>query len=256
MIHINLKDKLLNNSKWYVFPFLLLLLACPTEDDPPKESYDCIDNSCVDPGDGTGEYDTCPESCMSSEEFIQMGWADLSVGSYEDALNNFDEALSIDSLNVSASMGKAWCMFFMDSGSTLDSMKILFEKGVSDSTWSADAYCGLSIVTFAQGHYTTAIAYADLLLSIDPVYVLEFYTEIDYHDILLVKAQSQYFTQNYVDAYTTLTDGDIVDDSLDPDQEESWEVNGIQYPTFESALSAVIASVTSEYDSEGFISNP
>jgi tetratricopeptide (TPR) repeat protein len=228
MIKMKLNEIKLNNSKWYIFPFLLLLLACPTEDDPPEP-----------PAPGP-------------EVYIQEGWADISAGSHEDALGNFDVALTLDPENIEATMGKAWSLLFLDSGNTLDLIKYLLEKGVSDSTWSADAYCGLSIVAFAQGNYTTAITYADILLSADPIYVFEYFSEIDFHDILLVKAQSQFLTQNYMDAYTTLSS--ISDVGLDPDQEESWVVNGISYPSFESALVALIALVTTEYDSGGFIS--
>ena len=39
------------------------------------------------------------------------------------------------------------------------------------------------------------------------------------------------------------------------DSQESWEVNGVIYLTFESALSALIALVTQQYDSGGYISN-
>ena len=230
MIEMKITKNLLNNLQWYIFPFLLLLLACPTEDEPPEP---------LPPG---------------PEVYNQEGWSNISSGSYEDALDNFDVALTVDPENIEATMGKAWSLLFIDSGSTLDLMKYLFEKGVSDTTWSADAYCGLSIVAFAQGNYTTAITYADILLSADPTYVFEYFSEIDFHDILLVKTQSQYLTQNYMDAYTTLSS--ISDDSLDPDQEESWIVNGISYPSFESALAALIASITSEYDSGGFISYP
>ena len=230
MIEMKITKNLLNNLQWYIFPFLLLLLACPTEDDLPEPP---------DPG---------------PEVYNQEGWSNISSGSYEDALDNFDVALTVEPENIEATMGKAWSLLFIDSGSTLDLMKYLFEKGVSDTTWSADAYCGLSIVIFAQGNYTTAITYADILLSADPTYIFEYFSEIDFHDILLVKTQSQYLTQNYMDAYTTLSS--ISDDSLDPDQEESWIVNGISYPSFESALAALIASITSEYDSGGFISYP
>ena len=112
----------------------------------------------------------------------------------------------------------------------------------------------MSIVSFAQGNYTTAIAYADSLLSIDPNYVFENFSEIDYYDILLVKAQAQFLTLDYLGANMTMSQ---INPSLylDPDQ-DSWEVNGTQYFSFESALSAVISSVTLQYDSEGFISNP
>ena len=230
MIKMKRTDNLLNNSKWYIFPFLLFLLACPAEDDPPEPTP---------PG---------------PEVYIQEGWADLSAGSHDDALDNFDEALVVDPDNIEAAMGKAWSLLFIDNGSTLDLMRYLFEKGVSDSTWSADAYCGLSIVTFAQGNYTTAINYADILLSADPNYVFEYFSEINFRDILLVKAQAQYLTQNYIDAYTTISQ--ISDDSLDPDNEESWQVNEIYYPSFESALAAMIALVTAVYDSGVFISNP
>ncbi|SVD01364.1 uncharacterized protein METZ01_LOCUS354218, partial [marine metagenome] len=143
---MKLNENILNNSKWYIFPFLLLLLACPTEDDPPEP-----------PSPGP-------------EVYIQEGWADISAGSHEDALGNFDVALALDPENIEATMGKAWSLLFLDSGNTLDLIKYLFEKGVSDSTWSADAYCGLSIVTFAQGNYTTAITYVDSLLSLDEDY--------------------------------------------------------------------------------------
>ncbi|MBH50241.1 MAG: hypothetical protein CMG69_05785 [Candidatus Marinimicrobia bacterium] len=228
MIKMKITANLSNNSKWYIFPFLLLLIACPTEDEPPEPSP-------PDPA-----------------EYIEKGWDDLSSGFYEDALENFNEALSINPENIEATIGKAWCLFFTDSGSSMDMMRYLFEKGVDDSTWAANANCALSIVTFAQGHYTTAIAYADSLLSIAPVYVLDFYTEIDYHDILLVKAQAQFLTLEYNEANITMTQ---INPSLylDPSQ-DSWEVNGTQYFIFESALSAIIASVTSEYDSGGFIS--
>ncbi len=230
MIKMKLNENILNNSKWYIFPFFLLLLACPTEDNPPEP---------LPPG---------------PEDYIQEGWADLSAGSHEDALDNFDVALTVDPENIEATMGKAWSLLFLDGGNTLDLMKYLFEKGVSDSTWSADAYCGLSIVAFSQGNNTTAITYADILLSADPIYVFEYFSEIDFHDILLVKTQAQFLSQNYMDAYTTLSS--ISDDSLDPANVESWEINGISYPSFESALSALIASVTTEYDSGGFISYP
>ena len=231
MIKMKITKILLNNPKLYLVPFLLLLLACPTEEDPPEEP--------LPPG---------------LELYIQEGWAYLSVLLYEDALDKFEEALSVDSENIEASMGKAWSLLFLDTGNTLDLMKYLFEKGVSDSTLSADAYCGLSIVTFAQGNYMSAITYADNLLSADPNYIFEYISEIDIYDILLVKAQAQFLTQNYMDAYTTLSS--ISDYSLDPDQVESWEVNEISYPSFETALAALIALVTSEYDSGGIISYP
>ena len=230
MIKIKFTNYLLINSIWYIFPFLLFMLACPAEDDPPEEP--------TPPG---------------PEVYIQEGWAALSAGFHDNAIINFDEALIVDPENIEATMGKAWSLLFMDSEGTLDLMKYLFEKGVSDSIWSADAYCGLSIVTFAQGNYTNAINYANILLSADPNYVFEYFSEIDFRDILLVKAQSQYLTQNYIDAYTTLSQ--ISDVTLDPDNEESWEVNEMFYPSFESALAALITLVTSMYDFGDFISN-
>ena len=233
MIKMKLNENILNNSKWYIFPFFLLLLACPTEDNPPEP---------LPPG---------------PEDYIQEGWADLSAGSHEDALDNFDVALTVDPENIEATMGKAWSLFFIDSGNTLDLMKYLFEKGVSDSMWAADAYCGLSIVTFAQGNNLGAINYADSLLSIDTSYVFNMVADIglDHNDIRLVKAQAQFMTSDDQGAYVTLSWIDSVYE-IDDSSDSIWVVNGIPYFSFESALAALIALVSSEYNSGGFISSP
>ena len=220
------------SAKWYIFPFLLFLLACPAEDEPPEPP---------DP-----------------EEYLELGWALLDSRFYEDAFDNFHTADSLlDYQNVEANMGKAWCLFFTDSGTTLNLMEDLFETGISDSTWSADAFCGLSIVSFAQENFIYAIAYVDSLLSLDEDYEFNRVSDIglDHRDIRLVKAQAQFLTQDYDGANETLSEIPS-DDSLDRDQEESWEVNGISYFSFESALAALIALITLVEDSGGFISSP
>ena len=233
MIQINLREKLSHNSKWFIFPLLLLLLACPSEDEPPDPE--------PDPG-----------------PLIASGWINLVSGFYEDALDNFDDALLISSTNISANMGKAWSMLFLDNGvdgSSLDSMRFFFEKGIGDSIWSADAYCGLAMVALAQNNYSLSVNHADSLLSINSLYVFEYVNDIDYHDILLVKAQAQFMTSDYQGAYDTLSLIDSVYDIVTV-SDSDWVVNDISYFLFESALAALIELVTSEYDSEEFISNP
>ena len=229
MIQINLREKLSHNSKWFISPLLLLLLACPSEDEPPDPE--------PDPG-----------------PLIASGFINLASGFYEDALDNFDDALSLSRTNISANMGKAWSMLFLDNGvdgSSLDSMRILFEKGIGDSIWSADAYCGLAMVALAQKNYSLSVNHADSLLSINSLYVFEYVNDIDYHDILLVKAQAQFFTSDYQGAYDTLS---LIDSVYDIDSD--WVVNDISHFSFESALTTLIELLTSEYDSGGFISNP
>ena len=229
MIKINISENIANNSKWVLFPLLVFLISCSTDDEPSEP----------------------PEPPVVT--FVEYGWDDISSGSFEGAMENFNDALEIDPGNVPASIGKAWCMLFIDSGQSLEEMEILFQMGISDTTWSADAQCGLSIVNFAQGNYTTAIAYVDSLLSIDPFYVLEYFDDIDYNDLLIVKAQSQFMEQDYSGANMTLSQ--ISPSLYLDDSQESWEVNGVIYLTFESALSALIALVTQQYDSGGYISN-
>jgi tetratricopeptide (TPR) repeat protein len=217
----------------YIFIMILFFLGCPSEDLPPELPSE-------DP-----------------QEFIDQGWAAFSSELFSDALTSFDEALSISPTNVSANMGMAWSMFFLDNGedeNSLLEMSNYFEKGIIDSIWSADAFCGLVIVKFAQENYSGAISYSDSLRQIDPLYVFQYYPELNYVDILIVKAQAQFLTQNYLDANLTIKQ---LNPSLflDPDS-DSWNVNGVQYNSFEVALSASISSLSLEYDSGGFISNP
>ena len=88
----------------------------------------------------------------------------------------------------------------------------------------------------------------------DPQFVFQFDSEIDFRDILLVKAQAQFFTQQYVESASSLED--ITDHVLDPDHEESWVVEDVQYESFVDALVAVINEASIDIDSNGIISNP
>ena len=54
---------------------------------PPAESYNCIDGTCVDPGDGTGTYATlgeCEAACSSPSVVGVFGYMELCVGGTND----------------------------------------------------------------------------------------------------------------------------------------------------------------------------
>ena len=223
------------NKNILILILSLLFFGCPSEESPPPP----------------------PDAPVLPDGYVDDVWNQFGVQLYSEALDNFNYALDVEPDNLSAKMGKAWCLLILDDseeGSSFGQIESLFEEGVNDSIWSTSSYSGLAILKFVQEEFNSSIIYADSVLAKDPQFVFQFDSEIDFRDILLVKAQAQFFTQQYVESASSLED--ITDHVLEPDHEGSWVVEDVQYESFVDALVAVINEASIDIDSNGIISNP
>jgi tetratricopeptide (TPR) repeat protein len=220
-----------NSIIWYVLPFVFFLVGCPSEDAPP-----------VDP-------------TLNPDEFIDSGWTKFQQKSYEDALDDFNRAIDISPENLVANLGKSWCIIMLDpSEIEFEEIETTFEKGLEDSVGFVDAYCGLTFLMFIQNKYSLAITYSDSVFFNDESYSFQYDPEIDINDVLLIKAQSQFLSLSYQDANFTLSQ---IHPSLFLDYEsDSWEIDGVVYNSFETALAMMISKGSIQFDSGGFISKP
>ena len=212
----------------------LLFFGCPSEESPPPP----------------------PDAPVLPDGYVDDVWNQFGVQLYSEALDNFNYALDVEPDNLSAKMGKAWCLLILDDseeGSSFGQIETLFEEGVNDSIWSTSSYSGLAILKFVQEEFNSSIIYADSVLAKDPQFVFQFDSEIDFRDILLVKAQAQFFTQQYVESGSSLSQISM-NYYLDPDL-DFWLIESAQYESFVDALVVMINEASIDIDSNGFISN-
>ncbi len=188
-------------------------------------------------------YDPTPQPNV--EQMVIDGWSYFTMDSLNNANNLFNEALKNDSANVGAHVGKGWSLLLMQQGDK-DSSGFHLQKGIADSLWKLDAHCGLAVVNFIRTQYASVLSPVNTVLSESPTYVFGYKQSVDWKDLIIIKAQVQYFEKDYWNAWQTL-DNLSHEFDLDPDASETWVVQSVTYYSFEAALSKVLAILSERY---------
>ena len=178
-------------------------------------------------------------------EILSSGWAKFSAEDYSGAETAFDEAITKESGNFSANTGKGWSML-MQNKEDLAGIVSYLQKAVSDNTWQSDARCGLAVTKLIQKQYSDVITMVELVISAQTDYFFQYRPSIDYHDLLVIKAQAYFLSKQYTNAWQTVLQL-TSEYSLDPNNSDSWVVNGAEYFSFEAALSEVIEILSNTY---------
>ena len=180
-------------------------------------------------------------------EHIANGWIEFEKSNYDSAEHFFDEALQLDNELAEGAAGKAWSRLMMDK-SSLDAIENLLLKAKSNPKILNDVMAGLAIVNNLQKKYSSSVDYVSQLLDASSSYVFSHKADIDYHDLLIIKAHSYFYSKNFDKAYETILE--ITTNYLfDPQNPETWEVNGDKYPSYEGAISAALAKLSEQYKS-------
>jgi len=180
------------------------------------------------------------------EELLDAGWSQFKDSKYELAKQKFDKALAKEPENVSANVGKGWSLLLQDSNH-MQLVILCFEKGLSDNTWKTDSRAGLVVAKFNQEKYDEIPALVNYCLKDNPAYIFSYQPEIDWHDLLLIKAQALYFTKKYKDAWTEIKKITTEYNYIDSQASETWIINEVSYFSFEAVLSKIIQIISARY---------
>lgn len=187
--------------------------------------------------------------------FNEAGWVSLDEGNFAEALQEFADAVALDSNNVEGNIGIGWSLILMNS-SNLHRISNALGKGTADNVWQQDAWAGLAANSLNRQLYSAADSLAGLVLNADSAYVLVNYSAVDWRDLLVIQAQARYYNVDYAQAWqavqplladtTSLTVG-VPAGNLDPADSSTWVVNGTNFALYEAALADAIYRLVQIY---------
>jgi tetratricopeptide (TPR) repeat protein len=190
------------------------------------------------------------------DAFNEAGWVSMEEGNFAEALEEFADAVALDSDNPEGNVGLGWSLILMNSAN-LPRISTALEIGTVDTEWQQDAWSGLAATRLNQLRYTEADSLAGLVLSADSAYVLVYYSDVDWRDLLVIQAQARYYNVDYAQAWqaaipllaetTTLFVG-VPNGNLDPYDSATWVVNGTNFALYEAALADVIFRLVQIYN--------
>jgi tetratricopeptide (TPR) repeat protein len=196
---------------------------------------------------GGGGGSKPPSTEKQIQAFLADGWLEFEAGKYDSAEYYFNEALALDNEYGESNAGKAWSLLMKDESQAL-TVENLFSKATADTSLLNDVETGLAIVTNLQQKYNTSINYVNKVLARESAYVFQHKTDINYQDLLVIQAHSYFYNKQFDKSYETLLQ--ITSDFVfDPEDATTWVVKGDTYPSYEGAISAVLAIVANQYKS-------
>jgi len=194
--------------------------------------------------------DTSP----STEALTQDGWEFFANGYYRSALQSFEDALSQDADYPPAILGKGWTHFMRNE----NSQAFIEFNTLEDQIDTIPAvYVGrgaLHLLDFTS--YQLAIQDFNTALALDSTFQFEYKTDIDYRDVRCMKAMAYYRLGNLENAQaevTTLFRGTGNPTTLNPENPDTWVVDGVEYDSYPEALLRAIQVLVEIFGTDYFI---
>ncbi|MBN2279177.1 MAG: hypothetical protein JXQ65_01210 [Candidatus Marinimicrobia bacterium] len=199
-------------------------------------------------GCGNGGGGTKPPSIDEQiATHMAHGWEKFEIADYDSAEYYFDQVLSLRADVPEGQLGKGWSKMLVED-SDYQNIETLFASAVSDTSVQKDALAGLGIVNNLQKKYSSSANYINQLLEIASSYVFSHKSDINYQDLLVIQSHSYFYNKQFDQAYESilqLTTQYI----FDPFDDDTWIVDGKVYPSYEGAISAVLAKLSDLYKS-------
>jgi hypothetical protein len=178
-------------------------------------------------------------SGASVDELLNSAWTEFESYRYDNAKSYFDQVLVKEPSNCDASLGKGWSLLLQGSNHYQLAINA-FDVAIAEPACEADSRAGIIVAKFNQERYDEIPALVDYFTQKYPKYVFEHDENIDWHDLLLMKAQAQYFIRQYSTSWTTVKKLTTVYDYMDPSASDTWIIEEQIFFSFEAALSKII----------------
>ncbi len=198
-------------------------------------------------GGGGGGGTKTPTIEEQVAENLVDGWIHFENARYDSAEYYFDLALNLMNGHEESQAGKAWTLLMQDE-SDLAAIETYLEKAQSDTSLLNDVLAALGIVNNLQKDYSTSINHIQQLLDRSSAYVFSHKTDIDYNDMMVLQAHSYFYNKQFDRAYEVILEMTTTY-VFDPDDGSTWTVDGKKYPSYEGAISAVLAKLSDQYKS-------
>ncbi|MFH1844125.1 MAG: tetratricopeptide repeat protein [bacterium] len=211
----------------YAILILTIIPACSSDEltDPPPQTY-------------TETYLT------------NQGWLFFRAGDFDQALAQFQQALTQDPGFSPALVGRGWTQLrTAESRPGLVDALNSFLAAIALEETDNDVYSGQACVRLALGGIELAGASTDArrVIDSDPDYQFEHWTEFDVNSLYLIKAFAAAGQGDYEQAVASVQD--IYPNILEVGSPLTWVVQGVQYGDFISAACALLQYVGGLADS-------
>ena len=173
-------------------------------------------------------------------DFVNEGWLAYVDGNYVLAIAKFKEALNqtLTQDQEFAHNGLGWT-YASNAVDSLDKALESFDAAVLIKADFVEAYSGRGFVQMALKNYLSAIDDFVLALQLDPNFVFSHNSEINSNDLHLGLAEAYFFRQNLSAAQAQVDELEPTN-GLNPNNADTWVVDGITFGTYAEALLAWI----------------
>jgi len=189
-----------------------------------------------------------PSNPTTAAEFTSRGWERFEVSNFSGALNDFNDAIFLDTTYGEAHTGHGWTR--LSQATSLNSMRAAvgsFGNAMANGENGADVLAGRAAANLGSGEASldAAVADARAALSADADYVFSHRTSFDSLDLHLIDAFANAAHGNFSDA---LVPADLVLESgIDEGNASTWVVDGTNYDSFTGAVLAHLHKLSEQF---------
>lgn len=150
------------------------------------------------------------------DDFVEYGWTLYSEREFESALDHFQEGMEMDAQYIDGYNGAGWCYIEFNKP---DTAIIYFSNGldlitIDSSQVRFEMLAGIALSYHVTGDYARAISRGEELIEFRPVFEFTHNWRIDYTEITIMLAASNYASGDFAAALTwvqTLDEDFVVD---------------------------------------------
>jgi len=141
---------------------------------------------------------------VTAQDLVDQGWDHYRNQQWQDALNSFLGAMDKNGNLADAYNGAGWVEGQL--AGKLNSAADRFARCLQKDSSRYDAIGGWAFVEYQRNNLQSAINKADSLLHRRPLWKFLHQQELDYNDVYLMKAKSQFLLGRYADSYQTVVE--------------------------------------------------